>query len=122
MAKVNRKISDDDLLLALLTTESQTAAAKQLGCSKVTISRRIQDPQFKEKLNLYRRTLLDTVSNKLVQSTSKAVDVLIALLDSESESTRYNTASKILSIAQDFIVQEDIMQRLDKLEQQDTML
>ena len=115
MSKNKNRIDDNQLLLAILTSGSYTQAAKILGVSKNTISRRMKNEQLKSRIVQYRKTILDTVNLRLMDGASKAVDVLIELLDSESEISRYNAASRILGLTQDFIESEDIISEIDKL-------
>lgn len=115
---VARKLSDEDLLVALLTSKSQAEAAQKLGVSKQTVTRRVNVPAFKDKFLQYRKNILDNVNTQLVNGTQEAVNVLIDLLKSKNEMTRYNASSRILSLAQDYLSMQDIMDRLDKLEQE----
>lgn len=116
MVIVARKLSDEDLLVALLTSKSQAEAAQKLGVSKQTVTRRVNVPAFKEKFLQYRKNILDNVNTQLVNGTQEAVNVLVGLLKSKNEVTRYNASSRILSLAQDYLSMQDIMDRLDKLE------
>ena len=111
-----RKLKTDDLLLAMLTSKSQRDAAKLLGVSEQTICKRIRAADFKEKFSEYRKGILDATRTRLINNSVKAVDVLISLLDSESEVTRYNASSKILQITNDYISMQDIVRRLDEIE------
>jgi hypothetical protein len=112
-----KKLNDEELLVALLTTKSQTEASKVLGVSKQTITRRVNEPEFKAKFSEYRKQMLDKVNTQLVNASTRAVDVLTDLLNSNNEMTRYNASSRILSLAQDYISMQDIIERLDALEQ-----
>lgn len=111
-----KRIQDEELLVVLLTSKTQTEAARKLGVSKQTITRRVKDPEFKAIFSNYRKSILDSVNTKLVNSSQYAVDVLVSLMDSKNELTRYNASSRILSLAQDYISMQDIVERIDKLE------
>lgn len=113
-----KKLSDEDLLVALLTSKSQAEAAQKLGVSKQTVTRRVNVPAFKDKFLQYRKNILDNVNTQLVNGTQEAVNVLVDLLKSKNEITRYNASSRILSLAQDYLSMQDIIDRLDKLEQE----
>jgi hypothetical protein len=113
---MSKKLSDELLLSALLSCKTQTEAAEQLGISKQTISRRMKDNDFREKLFAYRKQKLECINTKLVQASEQAVDVLIGLLKSDSEISRYNSASRILSLSGDFTDRTDIIRRIDELE------
>ena len=110
-----KRIDDNEIIVAVLTSGSYAEAAKALGVSKQTISRRMKDEQLKNRVIEYRKNILDTVNMRLIDGASKAVDVLLQLLESESELTRYNSASRILGLTQDFIESADIIAQIDKL-------
>lgn len=112
-----RKLRNEDLLIACLTCKSQREIAKELGVTTATVNRRIHDPTFQKVFSEHRKKILDGTSTELVSNSQKAVEVLVKLLDSENELMRYNAASKILHLSQDYITQTDIIQRLDRLEQ-----
>ena len=112
-----RKLKTEDLLLAMLTCRSQKEAAEILGVTEQTICKRIKENDFKEQFSKYRKQIIDNTSTRLVISSQRAVDVLVDLLDSESEITRYNASAKILQITSDYVSLQDIILRLDKLEQ-----
>jgi predicted transcriptional regulator len=114
---MGKQISDDELMLALITSHSQTEAAEMLGVTKTTVSRRVNKPEFREMFAKYRKQRLDEVNTKLVDASTRAVDVLISLLDSSNEISRYNASSRIMSLSADYLDRQDIIARLDKLEQ-----
>lgn len=109
------RIDDDQILIAVLSSGSFTEAAKVLGVSKQTVSRRMKDEQLKNRVIEYRKSLLDAVNVQLMSGATKAVGVLIELLDSENEISRYNAASKILGLVQDFVEIEDVIRQIDQL-------
>lgn len=111
-----RKLNDDDIILALITSKSQTEAAKKLGVTKQTITRRVSDPGFKNMYSEYRKNILNNINTQLVNSSQEAVNVLFNLMHSNNEMIQYNACSKVLSLAQDYISMQDIIERLDRLE------
>ena len=72
-----RKIDETALLVALLTSKSQTEAAKKLGVSKQTVTRRLKDPAFMDKFTQYRKQILNNVNTQLVNSSQEAVALLM---------------------------------------------
>lgn len=110
-----KRIDDNEIIVAVLTSGSYAEAARVLGVSKQTVSRRMKDEQLKNRVIEYRKNILDTVNMRLIEGASKAVDVLLQLLESESEITQYNAASRILGLTQDFIESADIIAQIDKL-------
>lgn len=110
------KITDERIIEAILSTNSQVEASKVLGITPQTLCNRLHKPKLKAKLNEYRRDVLDRTSNQLVKSNLKATETLTQLLDSESDITKYNAASRILQLSKDYISLSDIAERLDRLE------
>lgn len=108
-------VSDNEILVAVLSSRSYTEAAKTLGLSKQTVSRRMKDSELKSRVIALRKSVLDSVNMRLIDGSKQAVDVLINLLASENEMTRYNAASRILGLSQDFIESADIINELEQL-------
>lgn len=116
------KITDEQIIQTILSTSSQTEAAKVLNITRATLNRRLQKPELKTKIAKYRRDILDKTSDKLLQSNVLATDKLTSLLNSDSELTVYNACSKILQLSRDYVVAADISARLDKLEQENNKI
>ena len=110
-----RKLKDDDLLLLMLSGKSQTVIAKELGVTKATITRRIHTPEFAEMLAQYRKKVLDGVITDLTTNAQKSVSTLVQLLDEENPNVRFNAASKILQLTQDYSLQNDLMKDIEEI-------
>ena len=110
-----KRIDDNELLIAILQTRSYSEAARILGISKQTISRRMKDSELKSRIIELRKDVLNCVNARLIDGAVRAVEVLINLLDSENEQTKYNSASRILGLTQDFIESADIINELEQL-------
>lgn len=108
-------ISDNEILVAVLSSRSYSEAAKSLGISKQTISRRMKDTELKSRVIELRKNVLDTINMRLIDGSKQAVEVLINLLNSDNELTRYNSASRILGLTQDFVESADIINELEQL-------
>lgn len=113
-----RKISDDELVSVLLQSRTQREAARVLGLSENTISKRMRDNSFKKKLSERRRKIFDEVNSQLTAASVEAAGVLRELLESTNETIRYSTASRILSLTESYLTATEIMSRLEALEQQ----
>ena len=113
---MGKHITDEELLNAIMSTGTQKEASELLGISEQTVCNRIQKESFKTLLFTYRRDLFDVTSNRIVSSSKKALETLVALLDSDSEMVRYNTATKILSLGQQYVASQDILKRIDNVE------
>lgn len=111
-----KRISDIELLEAILNSDSQKEASKLLGISEQTICNRMRTKSFKTLISIHRREMYDAVSNRAIANNMKALNTLVELLDSDSEMMRYNTAAKILSLGQQYIASQDILQRIEDIE------
>lgn len=111
-----RKLTTDEIVLALLSNTTQKAAAEKLGITVQTLCNKVKSKSIQRKLQEVRKMQVQTVSNQLVASSSTAMENLIEMLNSENEYSRYNASLKILSLAEKYIKMEDILTRLDELE------
>lgn len=107
-------------LVALLTSSTKTEAYKTAHISKATANRIEQDPGFIDQYNKVRRQAMTQASDKLQGLASKAVDTLATIMDSEqaTPTERTRVAKIILDGAYQAQQKQDILERLDKLEQE----
>lgn len=107
-------------LVALLTSSTKTEAYKTAHISKATANRIEQDPGFIDQYNKVRRQAMTQASDKLQGLASKAVDTLATIMDSEqaTPTERTRVAKIILDGAYQAQQTQDILERLDKLEQE----
>ena len=107
-------------LVALLTSSTKTEAYKTAHISKATANRIEQDPGFIAQYNKVRRQAMTQASDKLQGLASKAVDTLATIMDSEqaTPTERTRVAKIILDGAYQAQQTQDILERLDKLEQE----
>ena len=107
-------------LVALLTSSTKTEAYKTAHISKATANRIEQDPGFIDQYNKVRRQAMTQASDKLQGLASKAVDTLATIMDSEqaTPTERTRVAKIILDGAYQAEQTQDILERLDKLEQE----
>ena len=112
-----RKLKDEDLLLLMLSGKSQTVIAKELGVTKATITRRVHTPEFAEMLAQYRKKALDACMTDLTTNAQKSVSTLVQLLDEDNPNVRFNAASKILQLTQDYSLQTDLMRDIEEIRQ-----
>ena len=112
-----RKLKDEDLLLLMLSGKSQTVIAKELGCTKATITRRIHTPEFADMLAEYRKRAIDGAMTELTTYAQKAVTTLGQLLDEDSPKIRLNASDKILRYVQDYSLQNDLMKDIEEIKQ-----
>ena len=110
----------DKYMVALLTSSTKAEAYKTAHISKATANRIEQDPGFIDQYNKIRRQAMEQTSNKLQGLAAKAVDTLASVMDSEQATpTERTRAAKIdLDGAYNAQQTQDILNRLDKLEQE----
>lgn len=110
----------DKYMVALLTSSTKTEAYKTAHISKATANRIEQDPGFIDQYNKVRRQAMTQASDKLQGLASKAVDTLATIMDSEqaTPTERTRVAKIILDGAYQALQTQDILERLDKLEQE----
>lgn len=107
-------------LVALLTSSTKAEAYKTAHISKATANRIEQEPDFIDQYNKIRRQAMEQTSNKLQGLAAKAVDTLASVMDSEqaTPTERTRAAKIVLDGAYNAQQTQDILNRLDKLEQE----
>lgn len=110
----------DKYMVALLTSSTKAEAYKAAHISKATANRIEQEPDFVEQYTKIRRQAMEQTSNKLQGLAAKAVDTLASVMDSEqaTPTERTRAAKIVLDGAYNAQQTQDILNRLDKLEQE----
>ena len=110
----------DKYMVALLTSSTKAEAYKTAHISKATANRIEQEPGFIDQYNKVRRQAMTQASDKLQGLASKAVNTLATIMDSEqaTPTERTRVAKIILDGAYQAQQTQDILERLDKLEQE----
>lgn len=116
MINIANKISDLEIIQAILSSDTQKQASEKLNITQATLSRRLKNPKLKTELSKYRLELIDKTSTELIKSNIIATEKLTELLNSDSELTRYNASTKILQLSRDYVLMSDIATRLEALE------
>ena len=111
------KVSNEELLALCLSGKSQRQIAKELGMTQAQVCKRMNRPEFQERLSECRKQQLDNVLGSLMRSSMKAVETLTAILDDKNVFARYSAASRILALVQDYSVQRDLLTELEKLKE-----
>lgn len=119
MAGPQRKKSEDPLLLALACGATVEAAARQCGLSDRTVYRRLQDPEFKRKLENVRADMTQRSAGMLTAAAGEAVRTLLSLQkDAIPAAVRLGAARAVLEIGIKLRQMVEIEQRLTELEVQ----
>lgn len=90
--------SDSRLVLALASGQPITEAAQQVGISKRTVHRRMNDPEFCRELDRVRAELTAEALDRLAHSATKAADTLEELLSAESPRIRLQASKALLEL------------------------
>ena len=112
------KVDDQQLLAMVLSGQTQTEIAKALNMTKGQVSRRVNSDNFQGLLSEYRKKVLDGVLTSLIANSQKAVNKICSLLDSENEYLAFQSAVKVLSMAQDYGIQKDLLIDIQMMKQQ----
>lgn len=113
----HKRISTNDIVSAILFNSTQRQAAAELGITECTLSKKLKSEAVQTQLREVRRNQVQVLSNRLVTNSSKALDNLVDMLDSESEYNRYNASVKIIDLAEKYIKIEDLLSRIETLEE-----
>lgn len=104
----------------LLECRSYEMAAKSSGVSIKQIYVWLKQPTFKNELNRLRSEVTNGVVNQLRMGALKAVDTMVACLDSEDERMRLKAAEHILSSFVKYNEIVGIEERLEAIESEMT--
>lgn len=122
MATSSLTPKQEKALSALLTEPTILAAAKKVGVGERTLHTWLGEPAFTEAYRAARRAALGQAIARLQQVSSKAVDALLEVIDTEftpsPPAVRVSAASKILEFALKAMETEDLADRIAALETQ----
>ena len=94
------------------------AAARQCGLSDRTVYRRLQDPEFKKRLENVRADMIQRSAGMLTAAAGEAVRTLLALQkDAIPAAVRLGAARAILEVGMKLRQMVELEQRLAELEE-----
>lgn len=93
------------------------ATATGAGVSRRTIYQWMKDQEFAIALHDKSAEVIESLNRKLVSMNEKALDVLDACLDSESEAIRLRSAIYLNSKLYEVLGDLEILRRLDAIEE-----
>lgn len=113
-----RRLTDEDIIQALLSAGSVEGACKELNCHYMTLYKRTRQESFKQLYREVKADLIRQVTTKLQCAMACAVDTLLDVMqDTEaSGQTRVYAATSILQYGAKFTEASDILERLEALE------
>jgi hypothetical protein len=118
MPQPRRRKKDDALLLPLVCGATVEAAADKAGVSRATAFRRLQDPDFRHRLEELRSEIVQRAADALSAASTEAIKTLLSLLPpSMPPSTRLQAARSILEFGIKMRDATVLDQRLKALEE-----
>jgi hypothetical protein len=122
MPQRGRRQADDMILMALACGATQEAAAAKAGVSKTTVQRRLQDPEFRARLQEAGSDLVKRSARTLTAASGEAIKTLLTLQQATiPHAVRLGAARSILEIGIKMREVADLEERLAALEQQMVM-
>jgi hypothetical protein len=94
-----RDQADDALALAIAGGASLTAAAEACGVSRKTATRRMQEPDFRARVNELQGQMVNEAVGKMAAAMAGAADALKALVRSPKPAVRLGAAKAVLELA-----------------------
>lgn len=112
------KISDERIISALLQARTIKEASELASVSESTFYRRLQDLDFRNRLNESRTALIDFATTKLQAELSRAIDVIIDLMNNPENppQVRLNASDSIIRNCLKITEQCNIIERVERLE------
>ncbi len=119
MARNGKLKRDDALVLGLARGLTVRQAAEEAGFGERTAHRRLDDPGFRRRVSAVRGQLMERAGGRLIDASTKAVDVLRKLLDSDADTTRLAAARTILQQTVALRTAAELEHRITRLEQRE---
>ncbi len=117
MPSPQRRKNEDPLLLALACGATVESAARQCGLSDRSVYRRLQDPEFKKRLDRVRADMIQRSAGMLTAAAGEAVRTLLALQkEATPAAVRLGAARAILEVGMKVRQVVEFEQRLAELE------
>ncbi len=113
------RVTDSQLISALLSSPTIKQTAKTVGISETAIYTRLRKPDFRAKLQNARDTQFQVISNKLEDANFKALNTLVSILDDETVSAgiKVRASQTLLDLSLKNREQADIIARIQTLEE-----
>jgi hypothetical protein len=113
MSKIKNQ---EKALTALILTNTVREAAKDCGLSETTMFRYLKDPDFLAEFRERSKALYNASTARIAHATERAVYVLRRNLDCKQPSVETRSAQILLDSATKRIETEEILRRLEVLE------
>lgn len=114
-----KRISDEKMILALVTCKDITTASNELGITRQSIYNRLQQPAFRQRLQNERQGKFQIANSKLTDKMGEAIETLSSVMNDKkvSAGVRIKSAQILLDICLRTTEQMDILERIVAIEQ-----
>ena len=109
---------DDLLALSLARGRTIAAAAREAGLARRTAFRRRNEPAFRQRVEHFRRLLVEQAVCRLSDHMTAAASTLAKLMKSKNEAIALGACSRLLALGLTANEQRDLSARLEELERQ----
>lgn len=115
------KVTDNDIMAALLCNGSPSAAARELGISHTTVIKRTQNPKFMKKFRGCQEILLQSAVSTMKVRMSECIETLTSIMKNPAApySVRVSAADSMLRHCRGYIETVEITKRLAALEEKE---
>jgi hypothetical protein len=119
MPQRGRRNADQVLILALACGATVEAAAHQAGVSPATVYRRLQDPEFRKRLQQLRADMVQRTAGALTAAGAESVRTLLALQkETAPPAVRLGAARAVLELGTKMRETAELAERIAALEAQ----
>jgi len=115
---MNKRITNEVIIDALLNQGSIKAAAAAIGCTEVTIYKRMKNDAFSQQYKIAKLECVKATTAKLQYTSLSAVNTLSAIMEDDeiAPQVRINAANTILNYTAKFTEGADLLDRIEELE------
>lgn len=108
-----------DFVIALMKCDTIAQAHQMAGISQASAYKYLKDPVFKKAVSDMRKEVMRSISTKLMNSGTQAVDALTSIMNDENapHTARVSASRAILEHLTKTFELSDIVERLEQLEE-----
>ncbi len=113
------RVTDNQLISALLSCPTIKSASESVGLSEQAVYSRLRKPAFRAQLQNARDNQFQVISSKLEDANFKALDTLINILDDSEVSAgiKVKASQTLLDLSLKNREQIDVISRIENLEE-----
>jgi len=116
MSGIRRETYERRLVAALAEGATQVEAGRRAGVTDRTVRRRLDEPEFLERVRTERAAMLGRASGRSAALVVEAMAVVQTLLGSDDEPIQLRAAQLAIDTARKFVTDDEVQARLSRLE------